>query len=57
MQQHKTWAWVLLGIILGLEGVAFWVMVWQKDLRLSLVCLALSLGLLLESYHRWRRDH
>jgi hypothetical protein len=54
MQKHKAWAWGLLIIVLGLDGVAYWAIVWQKDVRTSLFCLAFSVGLLLESYRRWR---
>jgi hypothetical protein len=56
MRKHKTWAWGLLIIVLGLDGVACWAMVWQNDVRTSLFCLLLSVGLLLESYRRWRWD-
>jgi hypothetical protein len=31
MQQHTTLAWVLLILVLGLDGVAFWAMVWQQS--------------------------
>jgi hypothetical protein len=54
MQTHKTWAWGLLLMVLGLDGVACWAMVWQQDVRTSLGCLLLRVGLLLESYRRWR---
>ena len=55
MQHHKMGAWGLLLLVLGLDGAAFWAMMWQHDLRTSLVCVAFSLGLLLESYCLWRR--
>jgi len=54
MQKHKTWTWSLLIIVLGLDGVASWAMVWRKDVHISLFCLLLGVGLLLESYRRWR---
>ncbi len=28
MPQHKIWAWGLLLIVLGLDGVACWAMLW-----------------------------
>jgi hypothetical protein len=55
MQTHKVWAWGLLLMVLGLDGVAYWAMVWRKDVPISLCCLLLGVGLLLESYRRWRR--
>ena len=55
MQKHKTGAWELLLIVLGLDGVASWAMLWQHDLPLSLCCVLVGLGLLLESVRRWRR--
>ena len=57
MQQHTTLAWVLLILVLGLDGVAFWAMIWQQELGISLFCLTLSLGLLCEGYRRWHRDY
>ncbi len=54
MQTHKSWAWGLLLIVLGLDGVAYWAMVWRKDVHLSLFGLLLGIGLLLESYRWWR---
>lgn len=57
MQTHTTLAWVLVLLMLGLNSIALWAMVWQQDLGLSLVCLALSLGLLCEGYRRWHRDY
>ena len=54
MQPHKIGAWGLLLLVLGLDGAAFWAMMWQHDLRLSLVCVAVNVGLLLASYHLWR---
>jgi hypothetical protein len=57
MQTHTTLAGVLVLLMLGLNSIACWAMVWQQDLGLFLVCLALSLGLLCEGYQRWRRNH
>jgi cell division protein FtsW (lipid II flippase) len=54
MQHYKTWAWSLLIIVLGLESVAFWAMVWHQDLRTSLLCFTVSVGLLFASSRRWR---
>ena len=54
MQPHKTRAWRLLLLVLCLDGTACWAMMWQHDLRLSLVCVAVNVGLLLASYHLWR---
>ena len=53
MQQHNAWG--LLIMILGLDGVAYWATVWRKDVSLSLFCLLVGIGLLCESYRRWRR--
>ena len=54
MQHHKSRAWGLLILILGLDGMACWAMLWQRDVRIALVCLALSMGLLLTRYALWR---
>ena len=54
MPQHKIWAWGLLLLVLGLDGVACWAMLWQQALETSLVCVACSVGLLLASYRLWR---
>ncbi len=35
MQTHKSWAWGLLLIVLGLDGVAYWAMVWQAPTKTS----------------------
>jgi hypothetical protein len=42
MQTHKVWAWGLLLMVLGLDGVAYWAMVWRKDVPISLCCLLLG---------------
>ena len=55
MQHPALWAWGLLLLVLSLDGVACWGMLWQKDVRLSLVSVAVSMGLLLTSYSLWRR--
>ena len=39
MQKHKTGAWSLLIIVLGLDGVAYWAMVWRRRLFFWLVKL------------------
>jgi hypothetical protein len=51
---QKPSAWALLLLVLGLDGVAVWVMLWQPNLRTALVCVACSAGLLLVSYRLWR---
>jgi type IV secretion system protein TrbI len=33
MQPHKMGAWGLLLLVLGLDGAAFWAMMWQHDLQ------------------------
>ena len=53
---QKTSAWALLLLVLSLDGVAVWAMLWQHNLRISLLCVAGSMGLLLVSYRLWRWD-
>jgi hypothetical protein len=55
MQHHKLWAWGLLLLVLGLDGVACWAMLWRHDLRASLLCVAVSMILLLAGYALWHR--
>jgi hypothetical protein len=55
MQHHKIWAWGLLLLVLGLDGVACWAMLWRHDLRASLLCVAVSMILLLAGYALWHR--
>jgi hypothetical protein len=51
---QKPSAWGLLLLVLGLDGVAVWAMLWQPNLRTALVCVACSAGLLFVSYRLWR---
>ena len=53
-RMQKLRAWGLLALVLGLDGLASWAMLHQHDLCLSLVCVAVNVGLLLASYHLWR---
>jgi hypothetical protein len=54
---QKLRAWGLLAMMLGLDGLAYWAMLHQHDLCLSLVCVVVNVGLLLASYHLWRWGH
>ena len=51
---QKLRAWGLLALVLGLDGLAGWAMLYQHDLCLSLLCVAVNGGVLLASYHLWR---
>ena len=50
----KRLAWGGLLLILSLDSIAGWAMVWQHDLRTSLGCLVVGMGLLCTSYRLWR---
>jgi hypothetical protein len=55
MQKLRVWG--LLAMVLSLDGLAGWAMLDQHDLRLSLVCVAVNVGVLLASSHLWRWGH
>ena len=44
-------------MVLSLDGLTCWAMFHQHDLRLSLVCVAVNVVVLLASYPLWRWGH